>query len=116
MSAPRRTPTKQQTGSAATVASRPAAPAAPTPAAAPARPSRPPVDKGKSVQPTQPSVVAVRIEAVRRLARDTWSEMKKVNWPDRETTRNLTIIGISVVLGLLLGGIDYILVQLLGVF
>jgi preprotein translocase subunit SecE len=114
MSAPRRTPTKQQTGSTATVASRPSTPAA----SAPPRPARPTGDKGKAVQQSQPSVVAVRIEAVRRLLRDTWSEMNKINWPDRETTRNLTIvvIGISVVLGLLLGGIDYILVQLLGVF
>ena len=46
------------------------------------------------------------------------SEMKKINWPDQETTRNLTIvvIGISVALGILLGGIDYLLVQLLGLF
>jgi len=44
--------------------------------------------------------------------------MKKVNWPDRETTRNLTIvvIGISIILGLLLGGIDWALVKLLDVF
>ena len=49
---------------------------------------------------------------------DTMSEMKKINWPDQETTRNLTIvvIGISVALGILLGGIDYLLVQLLGLF
>ncbi|MBA3643527.1 MAG: preprotein translocase subunit SecE [Chloroflexia bacterium] len=37
--------------------------------------------------------------------------MKKINWPDRETTKNLTIvvIGISVVLGILLGGVDFLL-------
>jgi len=36
------------------------------------------------------------------------SELRKVTWPSREETRNLTIvvIGISVTLGLFLGGID----------
>jgi preprotein translocase subunit SecE len=39
------------------------------------------------------------------------SELKKVTWPTREETRNLTIvvIGISVALGLFLGGIDFVL-------
>jgi preprotein translocase subunit SecE len=39
------------------------------------------------------------------------SEARKIVWPDRETTRNLTIvvIGISVVVGMLLGGIDFLL-------
>ncbi|MER3436226.1 MAG: preprotein translocase subunit SecE [Chloroflexota bacterium] len=52
---------------------------------------------------------------MRQLARDTWAEAKKVNWPDKETTRNLTIvvIAISIVLGLFLGGIDYALLKLL---
>ncbi len=45
---------------------------------------------------------------------DAASEIRKVQWPDRETTRNLTIvvIALSVVLGVLLGGIDYVLFQL----
>jgi len=36
-----------------------------------------------------------------------------VIWPDRETTRNLTlvVIAVSIVLGILLGGIDYVLFQ-----
>jgi preprotein translocase SecE subunit len=39
------------------------------------------------------------------------SEIRKVNWPDQETARNLTflVVGISVVLGLALGGIDFVL-------
>jgi preprotein translocase subunit SecE len=63
-------------------------------------------------------MIATRTEAIRRLVRESISEGKKVNWPDQETTRNLTVvvIAISVVLGLFLGGIDYILVQLLNVF
>jgi preprotein translocase subunit SecE len=48
------------------------------------------------------------------LIRDTRSEIKKITWPDRETTRKLTllVLGVSVVLGLVLGGIDYILFRL----
>jgi preprotein translocase subunit SecE len=39
------------------------------------------------------------------------SELRKVTWPTREETRNLTIvvIGISVALGIFLGGIDFLL-------
>lgn len=55
-----------------------------------------------------------RFDGIRKFIRDTISEIKKVIWPDRETTRNLTmlVIALSLVLGLLLGGIDYILFQL----
>ena len=80
----------------------------------------------KRTRPTKPAkgeapkqnIIAVRTERLRGLAQDTMSEMRKINWPDQETTRNLTIvvIGISVALGILLGGIDYLLVQLLGLF
>jgi preprotein translocase subunit SecE len=115
MSAPRRTGSKPRTGAATTMAPRSGVvPAEPTPSP---RPQKPAVDK-KPAAPAQPSVFATRIEAFRKLARDTWSEAKKVNWPDTETTRNLTlvVIGISIVLGLVLGGIDYLLVKLLNVF
>jgi len=77
----------------------------------------------KSAKPTKgeapkQNFIAVRTERLRGLVQDTMSEMRKINWPDQETTRNLTIvvIGISVALGILLGGIDYLLVQLLGLF
>ncbi|HYP60589.1 MAG TPA: preprotein translocase subunit SecE [Thermomicrobiales bacterium] len=80
----------------------------------------------KRTRPTKPAkgeapkqnIIAVRTERLRGLVQDTMSEMRKINWPDQETTRNLTIvvIGISVALGILLGGIDYLLVQLLGLF
>jgi preprotein translocase subunit SecE len=41
-------------------------------------------------------------------------EIRKVIWPDREATRNLTVlvIALSTILGLLLGGIDYVLFQI----
>jgi preprotein translocase subunit SecE len=55
-----------------------------------------------------------RFEGLRRFIRDTMAEIRKVIWPDRETTRNLTllVIALSLVLGLLLGGIDFILFEL----
>lgn len=64
------------------------------------------------------SALLARTDRIRGLYQDTLSEMKKINWPDQETTRNLTIvvIGISVVMGALLGGVDFALVKLLGLF
>ena len=55
-----------------------------------------------------------RTSGVRKFVRETMAEIKKVNWPDRETTRNLTlvVIAVSVALGLLLGGLDYVLYQI----
>jgi preprotein translocase subunit SecE len=54
---------------------------------------------------------AQRTERLRDSYRDTVAELRKVNWPDRETTRNLTVvvIAVSIVLGILLGGIDFVL-------
>jgi len=48
---------------------------------------------------------------LRRSFDDIVSELRKVTWPTQEETRNLTIvvIGISVVLGAFLGGIDFVL-------
>jgi preprotein translocase subunit SecE len=47
------------------------------------------------------------------LIRDTIAEIRKVTWPDQDTTRNLTIfvVALSVVLGALLGGIDAVFVR-----
>ena len=43
------------------------------------------------------------------LVRDTYTEIKKVTWPDQETTRNLTVLVIvmATILGIMLGVIDY---------
>ena len=51
---------------------------------------------------------AGRMARLRTNIDDILSELRKVTWPSREETRNLTIvvIGISVTLGLFLGGID----------
>lgn len=55
-----------------------------------------------------------RFEGLQSFIRETMAEIRKVIWPDRETTRNLTlvVIAVSVVLGIMLGGIDYVLFQL----
>lgn len=59
-----------------------------------------------------------RTEGLRRFVRETRAEINKVVWPDRETTRNLTllVIALSVVLGILLGGLDYVLFQIFEAF
>ena len=46
--------------------------------------------------------------------RDIMSELRKVTWPTREETRNLTIvvIGISATVGLALAALDYVLSSL----
>jgi preprotein translocase subunit SecE len=79
----------------------------------PAGPSRPP----KPVAPTAPEAqgrFGGRFDDLKKSYQDTVAELKKVNWPDRETTKNLTlvVIAVSIVLGLLLGGVDYVLQSL----
>ena len=58
-----------------------------------------------------------RSARLRRYIGDVLSEMRKVAWPSRDETRNLTIvvIGLSVALGMLLGGIDFLLSSLYNV-
>ena len=79
--------------------------------AVPAVSNRPP----KPAAPKQPSEsqnrFGGRFEGLRGNYQDTVAELRKVNWPDRETTKNLTlvVIAVSIVLGLLLGGIDFVL-------
>ena len=57
---------------------------------------------------------SLRMERIRKLIFDTWSEIKKISWPDGDTVRRLTalVILMSIALGLLLGGIDYFLLKL----
>jgi preprotein translocase subunit SecE len=45
-----------------------------------------------------------------RYLREVKSEMKKVTWPSRQETLHYTliVIGISVVMALFLGGMDYL--------
>ncbi len=77
--------------------------------------SRPPKPAPvKEVDPDKPRRgFSVRMERIRKLILDTWSEIKKISWPDGDTVRRLTalVLAMSVVLGLLLGGIDYVLLK-----
>jgi preprotein translocase subunit SecE len=43
--------------------------------------------------------------------REAWGELKKVHWPTWTQARNLTalVIGVSLVVGMILGGVDYVL-------
>lgn len=58
--------------------------------------------------------IAKAIGRVRHGATETISELRKVAWPDSQTTRNLTlvVIGISAAIGFLLGLTDSILTAL----
>ena len=80
-------------------------PAAPKPSRAElARPPKP------TLQPEKPeaerNAYATKFDQLKKQWFDTVAELKKVTWPDKETTKNLTIvvIAISAVLGALLGG------------
>ena len=55
-----------------------------------------------------PSTWGERRDAIVRGLRDTRSELRKVTWPTRQETINLTlvVIAFSVVMGLILGGVD----------
>lgn len=100
-----------EAGGAAVVAA-PAPRAAASSSSAPVKTPKPAPAKTKDAE-AKPNAFAERGNRVRKIFDDTRAEMKKITWPDRETTRNLTIvvIGISIVLGIMLGGIDYVLFQ-----
>lgn len=73
----------------------------------------------KTRQPERGNVVdrvvsTERFSGTRRFIDETMSEIRKVQWPDRETTLHLTIlvIALSLVLGILLGTIDFALLRL----
>jgi preprotein translocase subunit SecE len=66
----------------------------------------------------KPPVAAARpngLEALRRYFRESRIELRKVTWPSREQTVNLTIVVVVVciALALFLGAIDYVFVQLI---
>jgi preprotein translocase subunit SecE len=78
-----------------------------------ARPPKPTVERERHGTEER-SPVSTRFDEIKKQWYDTIAELKKVTWPDQETTKNLTlvVIGISVFLGALLGGIDWIMQQL----
>jgi preprotein translocase subunit SecE len=78
-----------------------------------ARPPKPTVERER-LGAEERSPVSTRFDEIKKQWLDTISELKKVTWPDTETTKNLTlvVIGISIFLGVLLGGIDWIMQRL----
>jgi preprotein translocase subunit SecE len=54
------------------------------------------------------------IGSLQSLIRDTNAEIKKVSWPDQQTTRNLTllVIAMAAILGAILGGIDALFIRI----
>jgi len=78
-----------------------------------ARPPKPTVDRDRQAE-SERSAYGSRIDQIKKQWFDTVAELKKVTWPDRETTKNLTlvVIGISAALGALLGGLDWVMQQL----
>ena len=48
---------------------------------------------------------------------ETYDELKKVTWPTRQQVIRLTVvvIGISVFVGVYIGGLDYLMTKVMGV-
>lgn len=90
---------------------KPVPPAAPSRAEA-ARPPKPTIERARPE--AERSRAVTRFGQIKKSWQDTLAELKKVTWPDKETTKNLTlvVIAISAVLGAFLGGLDWILQQL----
>lgn len=63
---------------------------------------------------TTTNPIARSFGRLRHGATETASELRKVSWPDSQTTRNLTlvVIGVSAAIGFLLGLTDSILTAL----
>ena len=53
---------------------------------------------------------------IRRFIDEAWSELKKVSWPTREQTRNLTVLvfAISLVVGLYITLLDTVFQRAVG--
>ena len=87
--------------------------AAPASRAEAARPPKPTIERERQAD-SERSAYGSRIDQIKKQWFDTVAELRKVTWPDRETTKNLTlvVIAISAALGALLGGLDWILQQL----
>ena len=100
------------------MSSQPPTVAKPRSAAAPnraeaARPPKPTIERERQPDSVRSSYGS-RIDQIKKQWFDTVAELRKVTWPDKEATKNLTlvVIGISAALGALLGGLDWILRQL----
>ncbi|HEX5501665.1 MAG TPA: preprotein translocase subunit SecE [Thermomicrobiales bacterium] len=81
---------------------------------APTPPARPAPARAATTRPRPPSGIAARWAGVQRFYRETVAELRRVQWPDRLTTRNLTlvVIGMSVALSAVLGAFDLLMTKL----
>ena len=68
----------------------------------------------QDVAEKKPSQIATFITPIREYLRDTVSELRKVRWPSRLDTRNLTIIVMGVTFGMaaILGLFDFLFERL----
>ena len=75
---------------------------------APASPRKEPTKRPATEKPS-------RLAGLQRTFRETVAELRKVQWPDRVTTRNLTlvVIGMSAALAAILGVFDAVLTRLI---
>lgn len=78
-----------------------------------ARPPKPTVERERAAE-SERSRAGSRLDQIKKQWLDTYAELKKVTWPDKETTKNLTlvVIALSAALGILLGGIDWVMQEL----
>jgi preprotein translocase subunit SecE len=69
---------------------------------------------GRTTTKPKPAERGTRGAGMQNLVRDTAAEIRKVTWPDSQTTRNLTmlVIGMAAALGIILGGIDAIFIRI----
>ena len=53
------------------------------------------------------------LNRIRRFIDEAWSELKKVSWPTREQTRNLTVLvfAVSLAVGLYITIFDFVFSQ-----
>ena len=60
-------------------------------------------------------VKSTRMKSILTFFRDVQTEMKKVTWPTREETTQMTVVVIiaTVITGVYVGGIDYVLTKVL---
>jgi preprotein translocase subunit SecE len=70
------------------------------------QPPKPPTPQRAVTQ--RPGAMAARYEGLQKAFRETVAELRKVQWPDRQTTRNLTlvVIGMAFSLAAILGLLD----------
>jgi preprotein translocase subunit SecE len=56
------------------------------------------------------------VNRIRRFIEESWSELKKVTWPTREQTRNLTVLVflISAIVGIYIAAFDALFTFVVG--